>query len=211
MPTQPTWQVFLIGGSSGVGKTQVAQELARTLSLPLLLADDIRLALQQVTIPEQQADLHTFLNYQPEQWRNAEQIKEDWIAVGQAMLPPLKTILAHHVVVSGVGRLILEGDGILPALAKPDTFADLKHFSRLRLNDEVRAVFLVEPDEEQILSNLRARGRGFDKWGLEEQRAFAHASWLYGEWLAREANSRNLPVLSPRPYENLLERILSIL
>ncbi|MBI5293894.1 MAG: hypothetical protein HY869_00350 [Chloroflexi bacterium] len=211
MSTQPTWDVLLIGGSSGVGKTQVARELARTLSIPLLLADDVRLALQQGTTPEQQADLHIFLNYPPERWRNAEQIKADWIAVGQAMTPPLKTILAHHVVVSGVGRLILEGDGILPALARPDTFSDLKHFSGLRLDDEVRAVFLVEPDEEQILSNLRARGRGFDEWGLEEQQAFAHASWLFGQWLAREAEARSLLVLVARPYESLLERILALL
>ena len=75
----------------------------------------------------------------------------------------------------------------------------------------MRAVFLVEPDEERILSNLRARGRGFDEWGLEEQRAFAHASWLYGEWLAREAHAYNLPVLGVRPYESLLERILAVL
>lgn len=208
MLTQPIWQVLLIGGSSGVGKTRIAQELARVLSIPLLLADDVRLALQQVTAPEQQAGLHVFLNYQPEQWRDAEQVKKDWIAVGQAMIPPLKTIMAHHVVVSGVGRLIIEGDGILPALARPDTFSDLKHFSGLYLDDEVQAVFLVEPDEEQILSNLRARGRGFDEWGLEEQQAFAHASWLYGKWLSHEAEERNLLVLNPRPYESLLERIL---
>lgn len=211
MSTQPTWDVLLIGGSSGVGKTRIARELARVLSIPLLLADDVRLALQQVTTPEQEADLHIFLNYPPERWRNAEQIKADWIAVGQAMTPPLKTILAHHVVVSGVGRLILEGDGVLPELAKPGTFSDLKHFSGLCLNDEVRAIFLVEPDEGQILSNLRARGRGFDEWGVEEQQAFAHASWLFGQWLACEADARNLPVLNPRPYENLLERILSVL
>lgn len=211
MSTQPTWDVLLIGGSSGVGKTRIARELAKALSIPLLLADDVRLALQQVTTPEQQADLHVFLNYTPKQWRNGEQIKADWIAVGQAMTPPLKTILAHHVVVSGVGRLILEGDGVLPELARPDTFSDLKHFSGLRLDDEVKAVFLVEPDEEQILSNLRARGRGFDEWGLEEQRAFAHASWLYGEWLACEARARSLHVLEAHPYESLLERILALL
>jgi hypothetical protein len=30
----------------------------------------------------------------------------------------------------------------------------------------------------------------------------------YGEWLRREAAVHRLPVLAPRPYESLVERIL---
>ncbi len=205
------WKVLLIGGSSGVGKTVIAQELARHLSTSLLLVDDVRLALQQVTTPLQQPGIHVFLNYQPEQWRKPESICTDWIAVGQAMLPPLKVIMAHHVVVPGVGRIIIEGDGILPALATPHSFDDLKHFGESRLSHEVRAVFITESDEEQILSNLRARGRGFELWEQEEQQAFTHASWLFGQWLAQEARAHNLPVLAARPHESLAKRILAIL
>jgi len=46
------WKVLLIGGSSGVGKTVAARELANYLSLSLLLLDDVRLALQQATSSE---------------------------------------------------------------------------------------------------------------------------------------------------------------
>jgi 2-phosphoglycerate kinase len=208
---QDEWKVLLIGGSSGVGKTVIAQELVHYLATSLLLADDVRLALQQVTTPAQQPGIHVFLNYQAEQWRRSESIRDDWIAVGQAMIPPLKMIMAHHIVVPSAGRIIIEGDGILPALAMPHTFADLKHFSGLRIDHEVRAVFITELDEEQILSNLRARGRGFETLGQAEQRAFAHASWLFGQWLAQEATARNLPVLTARPYESLSQRILDVL
>ncbi len=127
------------------------------------------------------------------------------------MMSALKTIIAHHILVPSAGRLIIEGDGILPALATQTSFTDLKQFRGLSLNREVRAVFVAELDEEQILSNLHARGRGFEDWGLEEQQAFAHASWLFGQWLTREARAHNLPVLMARPYESLFERILAIL
>jgi 2-phosphoglycerate kinase len=56
--SQPDWRVLLIGGSSGVGKTLVARELARHFGVSLILADDVRLALQEVTTPAQKPELH---------------------------------------------------------------------------------------------------------------------------------------------------------
>ncbi len=208
---QDEWKILLIAGSSGVGKTVIAQGLARQLSIPLLLVDDVRLALQQVTTHVQQPGLHIFLNYQAEQWRRAESIRDDWITIGQAMIPPLKVIMAHHIVVPSVGSIIIEGDGILPSLATSQTFTDLRHFSGLEINHEIRAVFIIEPDEEQILRNLQTRGRGFETWGEEEQRAFGHASWLFGQWLLQDAQAHYLPVLAARPYDSLLERILAVI
>src|SRR5262245_43155687 len=92
------WKVLLIGGSSGVGKTMIARELAWHLSLSVLLLDDIRLALQQAISNSTNPELHVFLNYQKEQWRNSESIFADWIAVGKAMTNPLSVIVAHHLV-----------------------------------------------------------------------------------------------------------------
>jgi 2-phosphoglycerate kinase len=60
--TQSPWQVLLIGGSSGVGKTHVARQLAHHLSISLLLVDDVRLALQQATTPISHPALHAFLD-----------------------------------------------------------------------------------------------------------------------------------------------------
>ena len=210
-PDTPAWSVLLIGGSSGAGKTVLARELARHFSTSLLFVDDIRLALQEATTPAQQPSLHAFLNYSAEQWRNPDSICADWIAVGQAMIPSLKVILAHHVVVTGVGRVIIEGDGILPVLAAQRDFSELKHFWGLRTEHEVRAVFIVEPDETQILRNLRARGRGFDEMGSEEQHVIARASWLFGQWIQQEARAYGQPALLARPYETLLQRVLASL
>jgi cytidylate kinase len=93
----PKWKALLIGGSSGVGKTVVASELAKHLSVSLLLLDDIRIAIQQVTTKETNPELHVFLNYSAEQWRKSESIYADWITVGKAMAKPLNAIIDHHV------------------------------------------------------------------------------------------------------------------
>jgi len=187
----------------------VARQLARRLSTSVLLVDDVRLALQEVTTGVEQPGLHRFLNYEAEQWRDSESIHDDWIVVGKAMTAPLKVIIAHHIVVGGVGPIIIEGDGILPSLATQQSFRELKHFQGLEPDLAVRAVFLVERDEDQVLRNLVGRGRAFDEWATEEQRAFAHASWLYGQWLAREAEAHRLLVVAARPFETCAQRILA--
>jgi 2-phosphoglycerate kinase len=207
-PPQPTWRVLLIGGSAGVGKTTAARELARQLSIPLLLADDIRLALQAVTTPAQQPALHRFLAYHPQQWLDPETIHDDWLAVGEAMLPALRIIMTHHIMVPAAGQIIIEGDSVLPALALPHTFSGLEHFDERQVQHHVRAVVVLEPLEAQILHNLRARGRGFEQCDEAEQRAFARASLLYGNWLKAEARAHALPLVLARPHDTLARRIL---
>ena len=203
------WRVLLIGGSSGTGKTTIAQVIARRLSTSLLLVDDIRLALQEATTLAEHPELHAFLGYRRDQWCNSESIRDDWIRLGQALISPLKAIMAHHIAVPGAGPIILEGDGVLPALAAPQSLGDLKHLSGPRADRALRAVFIIEPDEGQIIHNLRARGRGFEARGHEEQKAIGHASWLFGQWLAASAEAYNLPVLPARPYESCRERVMA--
>lgn len=193
------WKVLLIGGSSGVGKTVVAHELANYLSLSLLLLDDVRLALQQATSNETNPELHVFLNYRTEQWRNSELVYADWITVGKAMVKPLNAIIGHHIIIPDIGSIIIEGDGILPIASSQ--FFEPK---------DICTVFIVEPNEKQLLHNLQSRRRGFNDWDKLEQEGFAHASWLYGQWLAQEATKLELPVINAQPQETILERLLSI-
>jgi len=193
------WKVLLIGGSSGVGKTVVARQLATHLALPLLLLDDIRLALQKATTDQTNPELHVFLNYRAEHWRDPESIYAAWITLGEAMVEPLRAIINHHIFVPSVGTIVIEGDGILPIAS-----------TRCLESKEVCVVYIVEQDEQQLLHNLRSRGRGFNDWGELEQQSFAHASWRYGQWLAREASKLELPVIEAQPQETIFERLLSI-
>ena len=192
------WHIALLGGNSGAGKTHLVKELVQQKNVSFLMVDDIRIALHQVTTQDQQPALHVFLNYKPEDWRNPDKIFDDWLRVGNAMEKPLKAIIEHHIAVPDTGKIIIEGDGILPAFAAQNT-----------TSNKVRAAFLVENNEKKILDNLRKRGRGFNRTSEEEQKAFAHASWLFGQWLQKEAQVRNLPVLLSQPNETVIERFLN--
>lgn len=207
---QPGWRVLLIGGSSGVGKTLVARELGRRLGISVLLADDLRMAIQQVTTPAEQPGIHYFLAH-PMIWQKPpETLCDGFITVGQAMSRPLSATIAHHVYVESAGPLIIEGDGILPALAALRSFPTL-HFPQAPATDAVRSVFLVEPDEDALLYNMRQRGRGFDDFSAKEQETFVRAGWLYGQWLRRQADHYDLPFVASRPWESLVERVLQVI
>lgn len=210
-PAPAPWQVLLVGGSSGVGKTAATQQLARHLGVSQLLVDDVRLALQEFTSAEQYPDLHHLELALGAGGLSAEEICSGLIRVGELLVAPLATIIAHHVVVAGVGPVIIEGDGVTPQLATKTDFAGQKFFWGLRLADQVRSLFIVEPEEDVILANMRARGRGFDQLVPDEQRTEAHASWLYGQWLQREAAARGLAVIPARPWETLGARMSATL
>lgn len=203
--TPADWMVLLIGGSAGVGKTVIARELAQKLSVSNLLVDDIRLAIQQTTTATNEPDIHIFLKYRSENWERPEKICSDWITVGNFTAKPLGAIIAHHVIVPSAGRIIIEGDGILPILRISSNF----HRTNQTQNKKVvRSVFIIEPNEDKIFQNLYARKRGFETSSQAAQRAFAHASWLFGKWLEEEAKSLGLPTVKARPYASLADRIL---
>lgn len=204
--TSADWKVLLVGGSSGVGKTLVARELAQNLSISNLLVDDIRLAIQKITTAANEPDIHVFLNYRNENWERPERICSDWITVGNFMAKPLDAIIAHHVIVPTAGRVIIEGDGILPRLGISSSLHH--HANKTQNRNVVHSVFIIEPNEDKIFQNLYTRKRGFESSSQEAQRAFAHASWLFGKWLEEEAKSMGLPTVKARPYDSLAERIL---
>jgi 2-phosphoglycerate kinase len=206
---QPGWRVLLIGGNSGAGKTVVGEALASRFDRSLLLVDDFRMVLQQMTTPAEQPGIHYFLAH-PTIWQKPpEALCEGFVAVGNALTRPLSVVIAHHVFVESVGPIILEGDGILPALAAQRNFANM-HFTPAAVTNEVRSVFLIESDEAAILRNMRQRGRGFETIALREQETLVRASWLYGQWLRRQADHYNLPIVESRPWETLLERVLAV-
>ncbi len=79
------------------------------------------------------------------------------------------------------------------------------------MSSQVKTVFLVEPDEEILFANIVARGRGITGRPMSELRTEARAKWLYGQWLTEQASHYSLPVLEPRQWDTLAERIVAYL
>jgi 2-phosphoglycerate kinase len=123
---------------------------------------------------------------------------EHGLAVGQVMAVGLEAVIANHL--ESQTPVVLEGDFIHPSLAAQKSFAGLVNDGR------VRAIFLYEMDEQQLLTNFLQREPDS---GLQSTRA--RVSWLYGQWLKEEAERYGLPVLLARPWDTLFERIMAVL
>ena len=206
------WKVLLLGGNSGAGKTTLARQLGIHFSVQWSQVDDFRLVLQRLTTPEQQQDLHFFVNQDGLKdgiWEQpVENLVQGLTGVGQTVSDALDVVAAHHI--AAATPLILEGDGIVPAFAARKTYAG--HQSGL--GDvrggagDVRAVFVIEENEEALLGTLQGRGAGYGDKPSEEQRIHARMNWLYGQWLAQEARHYRLPIVAPRPWATLFQRTL---
>ena len=101
--------------------------------------------------------------------------------------------------------IILEGDTWVPAGVAKRVFANLD------VGNQVRAVFLVEPDEAIIRQNMRERGRGVQALTQDHLKTFSRFSWLYGQWLQQEAEKYNLPIVFARPRADIVGRILDVI
>ncbi|MEM7738950.1 MAG: hypothetical protein AAF267_24570, partial [Deinococcota bacterium] len=168
--------------------------LAHHFAAGITEVDDIHTVLMTLTSPEQQPELHYWDTKPASVEMTAEDILNLHISVARAISPALQAVIANHVETHT--PIVLEGDYILPELlVNPDV---MKYANR------IRAVFLYEPDKQQLVNNFLAR-----EPDEGEQVGRAHVSQLYGDWLQNECSKYGLPALSARPWENLFERILA--
>lgn len=203
IPPTPPWSALLIGGISGTGKSTLARQLGLRFGISWLQVDLFRLAFQhsRATLPRGNDDLYLFWDV-PDVWHlPPERLRDGLIGTGEAMSPAIEIATVSHI--DHAGPAILEGDCIIPAIA---TFPLLRE--RV-VSGQVALVFLVEPDEGVLLGNMLARGRGMETRTATEQDTEARAKWLFGQWLIGEAQRHGLPVVEPRPWETLADRLLA--
>jgi hypothetical protein len=202
----PRWLVLLIGGHSGAGKSTLAAQIARRTGATHVEADDVRMASQRVTTPEQLPPLHFFAIApgvpRPGIWqRDPDELVQGLVGVAEVVTRALGPVVGHHV--AAAKPVVLEGDGILPALACPDPSGrDLSHGvnGANAAAGAVRSVFLIEPDPAIVRQRMGCGPDGD---------AQAIMNWRFGQWLRAEAERQGQPVLSPRPYDTLLKRVLA--
>jgi 2-phosphoglycerate kinase len=186
--------VLLLGGASGTGKTEVASRLAHHFAIGLSAVDDFQIVLERITTPEQQPAIHFWRTHPDPDRLSAPEIMRQGLEVAHVMTTALEAVIADHLATRV--PIVLEGDFIEPALVTRTSYGEPNR-------GRVRAVFLYEPDEQQILLNFSQREPGADA-----QVKRARVSWLFGQWLSRECQQLGIPVLPARPWTTLLERII---
>lgn len=203
--TARDWQVLLIGGNSGAGKTTVSQQLARHFGASTIQLDDFRLVLKLAVTPETHPLLYYF-ERNPDAWKQptATLLADYMIAAGAYMSRRVEVVVAHHVATHA--PLIFEGDGFVPAMTAQTSFADFS----VQPGD-VCAVYIIEDDGPTLMQSMTARGRGYDTLPKWQQFAQMRVARDYGGWLRAEAGKHGLPVLESRPVETLFERVLAVL
>ena len=181
------WDILIIGGVSGAGKTSLSQPLSQQYGIPLVRVDDFQVLLEAITTPEMLPALH-YWNEHPN-WRDegVEASVKHLIDVGKMLLPGLKAVVDDHLLENI--PMILEGDFILPELA--GCFSDKR----------VKTVFVHEPLQEQILQNFLARE------GIKQEFRAA-ISHVYGLWLAERCAALNVEMIEARPWATLVERVI---
>lgn len=185
------WTVLIIGGSSGTGKSSLAYEIAKYYDVNVMEVDDIFLSVETVTTNESFPAIHYW-----DSGVNWETIGVDgnvnWlIDVSKEMLPVLKALVNRHL--EDNLPVILEGDFIHPELALSFD------------NPEVKAVFINEPDINQIIQNYMSREGG------KPQQYRAKISIAYGKWLADSCKQNKIKMIEARPWDTALTRAIESL
>jgi 2-phosphoglycerate kinase len=191
------WDVLLIGGASGVGKTRVSYRLAPHFAVGITEIDDFQVILERMTSPERYPELHL--------WRRDPQaflsMSEDeqlafMIRYGSTMAEPLEYVIGNHL--DDGPPFVLEGDFLLPSVA-----AKTEYDGQIA-SGRVQGLFIYEPDEAQIARNY------FSREG-EHQLVRARLSWRYSQWLRLEAHRLGVLTLPARPWETVFERALDVI
>lgn len=194
-PDDRGWQILLLGGASGVGKTRVSYRLARHYGVGLTEVDDFQVILQAMTSPDEYPEFH-FWRTQPEVASSMSE--EEHLAFGrryaQRMAQAIELVIANHL--ENRSPAVIEGDFIMPALAAQSRFGDFA------ATGQVRSLFLYEEDEDQIRRNYLAREG-------EDQPGRARISWRQSEGIRQEAQRRGLPAIPARPWTTVLERAIA--
>jgi len=182
-----TWDILIIGGASGSGKTSISRPLSRLYGVDLVRVDDFQILLETLTPETLPA-----INY----WRTHTNLRDEesidmtvskMVDTGLVFMLGLSAIIKDHLLENI--PMILEGDFIHPELSTSFN------------NSRVKTIFIHEFSQEQISQNY------FIREG-KHQAHRASISYAYGIWLKETCKKHHIPVIESRPWDNLVERVI---
>ncbi|MEU9849412.1 AAA family ATPase [Streptomyces sp. NPDC047985] len=192
--TGTSWDILLIGGASGIGKSRLAARLAVEHAAFVVEFDDVVSAVEAMTTAEHHPAVHHFDDIPDTSRLPADEVLDLQIATARALEPAVLGVVDNRLTVDAPA--VIEGDYLTPAAAATAVHRSAGSGRR------VRAVFLHEDDPDRITANYASR-----EPGSGEQRHRAQVSADYSRWLADQAGRHGLPVVECRPWDSLVARV----
>jgi 2-phosphoglycerate kinase len=181
---------LLIGGSSSVGKTHLAQILSERLGIRPTCVDDIR---KQISDP----NLH-LLEENEKIWDlTAAELLSRLFQEGLALELHLSSLITSWRMAKKGN--ILEGEGIVPKLV-----------SQFMHMNEISSIFVIETDSTRLYRTLYERSHAYRMLTEPRRQRIAEMNSLYGGWLRAEAERYRLPWVPSQPWSSLPERVLDM-
>ncbi len=200
-PSLKPWQVLVLFGASGTGKSTAARQIASGSGTTWMQVDDLRLALQysQVTLPTMTDRLY-FFESTPDFWaRPPDELLQAFIDVATVMAPAVRVVIDSHLA-TGV-PMVIEGDGVLPFLVDDPV---------LRLwvdSGAIRFCCVAAGSRTELIENMVRRGRGDHLDDHERVAMQATANLAFNDWLVEMSRVLRIPVVPSRPFDTLPDRI----
>jgi hypothetical protein len=181
-------RVYLLGGSSSVGKTTAAAAIAERLGAVHLQVDNIARTATDPRVRRFQAGVDDLWSLP------AAHLCDLLVHKGEALAAPLHALIGQCL--AGHSTTLVEGEGVHPSLA------------RHHPGDVVRFAFVLEPEEAVLFQTLAGRSPRFRALPQANQHTVAATNWLYGCWLREQAEAFGQPWVESRPWATLPDRLI---
>ena len=197
--------VILIGSASGIGKSTIAAELARTLNIKHLIESDfIRAVVRGIIGKEYAPALHSSSYDAYKHIRNKTRFNsyDELVSAGfdehaSYVIPGLEKIIQRAI--TDYDDIIIEGVHLVPGLINVEQFED----------DANIYFFVLSSDEESHKERFVKRAVEIHRGG--KQLDFFRENRIIHDHLLSQAEANNVHVIHSETIEKTLERILSII
>lgn len=197
--------VILIGSASGIGKSTIAAELAKSLNIKHLIETDfIRAVIRGIIGKEYAPELHSSSYDAYKHIRNKNRFKsyDELVSAGfddhaSYVIPGLEKIIQRAV--TDYDDIIIEGVHLVPGLVNIEQFED----------DVEIYFFILASDEESHKERFVKRAVEIHRGG--KQLDFFRENRIIHDHLLSQAEANDVNVIYSESIEKTLDKILSII
>ena len=197
--------VILIGSASGIGKSTIAAELAKTLNIKHLIESDFLRAVVRGIIGKEYAPaLHSssYDAYKSIRNRSRYTNYDDLVAAGfddhaSYVIPAIEKVIQRAI--TDYDDIIIEGVHLVPGLIDTEQFED----------DANIYFFILSSDEESHKERFVKRAVQIHRGG--KQLDFFRENRIIHDHLLAQAKENDVHVIKAESIDRTLERILSII